>query len=129
MTAAPALAQDQSSAPHVSVELNAAEPGEGSCKLSFLIVNSHAEPIEKAVYETVLFNGNGQVERLTLFDFGELPAGRPRVRQFTVNGLACENLSQILINGAHECTAPGLAPEACEQGLELATRTDVELIG
>lgn len=114
---------------HVSIELNAVEAGDDACTLTFLVINGHDRPIAKAIYETVLFDGNGRVDRLTLFDFGTLPAGRPRVRQFSVPGMRCGNLSQVLINGAHACEAPGLAADACEAGLQVSTRTDVEMAG
>lgn len=113
----------------VSIELNAIKPADDGCTLTFLALNGHASPIEKVVYETVLFDSSGQVDRLTLFDFGTLPAGRPRVRQFTVSGIACDGLGQILINGAHTCDAADLDDGACEAGLILDTRTAIEVIG
>jgi hypothetical protein len=113
----------------VSIELNALKGGEGSCALTFMVINGHPAQIDKAVYETVLFDTNGQVDRLTLFDFGTLPPGRPRVRQFSVAGMTCEELGQVLINGAHTCDAPELHDGACEKGLILQSRTDAEVIG
>lgn len=113
----------------VSLELNAVKTAESGCTLTFLVINGHARPIENAVYETVLFNTGGQVDRLTLFDFGTLPAGRPRVRQFVVPGTTCEKLGQVLINGAHACTAPGLFEGACDADLNLGTRTGIEVTG
>lgn len=118
------LAQD---APHLSVELNAAQAQETGCKLSFVVTNSHAEDIAKAVFETVIFDANGQVSRLTLFDFGALPAGRPRVRQFVIPGTMCDGIGQVLINGAATCD--GAADGACVQGLTLSTKTDIEVTG
>ena len=113
----------------VLIELNAVKPIDGGCTLTFLALNGHAGQIDKAVYETVLFDTAGQVDRLTLFDFGTLPPGRPRVRQFSVTGLTCEGLGQVLINGAHTCEAPGLPASACEADLKLETRTKIEVIG
>ena len=65
---------------HVTIELNAVAPVDAACRMSFLIQNGHASDIRQAVFEAVLFDDQGRVERLTLFDFGELPAARPRVR-------------------------------------------------
>ena len=113
----------------VVIELNTVKSNEGGCTLTFMVTNGHSHPIEKAVYETVLFDSAGQVDRLTLFDFGTLPAGRPRVRQFSVSSLACDELSRLLINGAHTCEAPDLADGACTAGLILETRTGIEVIG
>ncbi len=124
-----AVAQDDELGAAVLIELNAVKSNEGSCTLTFLVMNGHANQIEKAVYETVLFDSAGQVDRLTLFDFGTLPPGRPRVRQFSVSGIACDGLSQVLINGAHTCEAPELANTACDAGLTLGTRTKIEVVG
>lgn len=124
-----AQAEDVDISNSVSIELNAIKEGDNSCSLTFLIINGHDAPIDKAVYETVLFDADGQVDRLTLFDFGALPPGRPRVRQFSVGGMSCANLGQILINGSHTCEANGLEEGACEKDLKFNTRTAVEVIG
>lgn len=124
-----ALADEAEIGKAVSIELNAMKEGDNSCALTFMIINGHDNAIDKVVYETVLFDGEGQVDRLTLFDFGTLPPGRPRVRQFSVGGMTCANLGQILINGSHTCDAGGLDEGACEKDLQLNSRTDVEVIG
>ncbi|WP_338550915.1 hypothetical protein [Roseovarius phycicola] len=124
-----ALAQDDELGEAVLIELNAVKSNEASCTLTFLALNGHPAPINKVVYETVLFDASGQVDRLTLFDFGTLPPGRPRVRQFTLQGLTCEGVGKVLINGAHTCDAPDLDAAACEAGLIVDTRTNIEVIG
>lgn len=124
-----ALADDEILTDAVLIELNAAKSSAESCTLTFLVLNGHAGTIEKAVYETVLFDTTGQVDRLTLFDFGSLPPGRPRVRQFSVPGLTCDGLGQVLINGAHVCETDDLPETACETGLTLDTRTKIEVTG
>lgn len=126
--AAPALAQEDLGAA-LSVELNALDTVEGACRMSFLIQNGHESEITQAVFEAVLFDTEGRVDRLTLFDFGSLPAARPRVRQFVVPDMACDGLGQVLFNGAQTCSGEGLAEDACEAGLVLTSRTDVELLG
>jgi hypothetical protein len=127
LTTTPALAQEAET-PSLSIELNAQASSATGCLLTFMASNGHAEEIESAVFETVLFDKDGQVDRLTLFDFGSLPAGRPRVRQFQVEGLSCDALGQVLINGANSCKAGGADSALCGT-LELNSRTDVELIG
>ncbi|TCM84530.1 hypothetical protein [Rhodovulum steppense] len=129
LTALPLAAGADDASAALSLELNAVAEAEGGCLLTFVAENGHATDIAAAVFETVLMDATGRVERLTLFDFGTLPAGRPRVRQFVVPDLACADLGRVLINGAHLCEAgePGLAP--CAEGLRLGTRTDVEVIG
>ncbi len=123
--AAPAAAEDGV----LRVELNAAETTDTACRLSFLIENTHGADIAQAVYETVLFNADGEVDQLTLFDFGTLPTGRPRVRQFEVPGLACNDLSRLLINGASTCKAGDLGADVCAATLSLSSRTAIALLG
>lgn len=125
---AASLAQEELGA-QLLVELNAAEAQGPDCKLSFLVMNGHPSEISKAVFETVLFDAAGQVDRLTLFNFGALPPARPRVRQFVISGLACDNLSQVLFNGANTCESDALEPGACETDLRLETRTGIKVTG
>ncbi|WP_120499745.1 hypothetical protein [Roseovarius sp. EL26] len=124
-----AQAQDTVATPGIAIELNAVQTQDNSCRLSFVVQNTHAAEISNAVYETVLFDATGQVERMTLLDFGTLPPARPRVRQFVLSGVSCDDLSQILINGAHACVAAGLEKTACTQDIKLTTRTNIEVTG
>lgn len=121
-------AQDVQGA-HLSIELNALQPVDDACQISFLIQNGHDVDIDQAVFEAVLFDTEGRVDRLTLFDFGALPSARPRVRQFVVPGLACASLGRVLINGAETCSGDGVPQDACTKALDLRTRTDVEVLG
>jgi len=124
---APSIAPAQDAAPQLTIELNAAQTVDQGCKLSFLVTNGHATDIAKAVFETVIFDDQGQVSRLTLFDFASLPSSRPRVRQFVIPGAACDGIGQVLFNGADTCD--GLEAAACTANLSLATRTDIEVLG
>lgn len=130
LIAAPiAAVADETKPSGLSIELNQAKGKDANCTLSFLVINGHKSAIEHAVYEAVLFDKSGQIDRLTLFDFGKLPAGRPRVRQFVVPGTACEGLGRILFNGAHACKAGDLGDAACTENLNLKSRIAVEVIG
>ncbi|MBZ8119757.1 hypothetical protein KUD11_14025 [Roseovarius sp. LXJ103] len=127
--ATPLAAQESDIEAVIALELNAIKTTEAGCTLSFMIINGHGSAIDKLVYETVLFDAAGQVDRLTLFDFGALPPARPRVRQFSVPGVACEGLDMLLINGANTCESADLGPAACETGLTVSSRTEIEVQG
>lgn len=119
----------ESSALGLSIELSAAEEQDGTCLMSFVVQNHHAQDIDSAVFETVLFGETGQVARMTLLDFEHLPAGRLRVRQFRFDGMSCAGISRILINGAEKCSGTGLRDNACSDNLMLTSRVKTELIG
>jgi hypothetical protein len=118
-------AHAQETAGSLSLELNRIDPLEGACRLTFLAENGLGADLQTLSLETVLIDREGRVERLTLFEFGALPNGVPRVRQFDLAGLACESLGRVLINGVADCSAG----DGCAAGLDLSSRTDVELIG
>lgn len=122
----PALADEPS--PGLSLELNTQESSQAGCLLTFMVTNPHPQDIKSAIFETVLLNTDGQVDRLTLFDFGALPANRPRVRQFQLDGLACEDLAKVLINGVNTCDARGAQSDLCDSP-ETSSRTGTEVIG
>jgi len=123
LTMTPAGAQEASSS--LSIELNRIDPMDGACRLTFLAENALGTDLDVLSLETVLIDAEGRVDRLTLFDFGALPDGVPRVRQFDVPDLECGTLGRVLINGVAECSAG----ENCADALRLSTRTDVEVIG
>lgn len=124
-----ASAENTQGAGGVTIELSSAVDQEQGCLLSFVVENAHPADIGGAVYETVLFGAQGEVALLTLLDFQDLPAGRPRVRQFKFDGLACNQISRILINGVQGCAYPGDLADACLSGLTLRSRLETELIG
>lgn len=124
VAAAPALAESAAS-PRLSLELNRVDALDGACRLTFMAENGLGADLAALALETVLIATDGQVERLTLFEFGALPDGVPRVRQFDVPGLSCEGLGRVLINGVAQCEGA----ETCDGALVLGSRTDVEVIG
>lgn len=113
----------------LTVELNTVTPLNAGCRLTFMATNAMPADIGKLVLETVLLTTEGTVDRLTLFDMQDLPANRPRVRQFDVPNLTCNALGKVLINGVGTCDGDGLDPTTCAGRLELTSRTDVEILG
>lgn len=130
----PAMA-DATATARLSVELNRidtvqiatvqSDMMQDACRLTFLAQNMLGADIAALALETVLIDVDGRVDRLTLFDFGALPEGIPRVRQFDIPGLACERLGRVLINGVAECSGA----QAFGGALDLGSRTDVEVVG
>ncbi|MGR3546191.1 MAG: hypothetical protein ACU0CB_04750 [Roseovarius sp.] len=125
----PALAEERT-APALALTLNSQETTEaGGCRLTFVLQNDLAAALERLVAEAVLFDAAGRVASLTLFDFGALPEGRPRVRQFDLAGQGCDGIGAVLINGIGTCDGAGITPGACLAALRLASETDIEVTG
>ncbi|MEQ5869083.1 hypothetical protein J4E08_04120 [Sagittula sp. NFXS13] len=131
LLALPAQAQEDAS-DKLTIELNSVEAQDGNCRMSFVVLNGFDTDLKSAVFEAVLFDKAGAVDRMTLFDFGSLPATRTRVRQFVVPQLACDSLGRVLINGAQTCETDieaSTAQDVCGKALNLRSRIDVEVIG
>lgn len=125
-----ALAQSADDNPsELLLELNTVQEVNGACRLTFLVQNETGSDIEKAAFETVIFDSSGRVVTLSLFDFRDLPADRPRVRQFGLPDLNCDSIGRVLINGANSCVVDGSESDICATGLNLTSRIDVELLG
>ena len=131
-SAVPVMAPAQSAEDTTSrlfLELNSVQDVEGSCRLTFLARNGTGMAIEQAVFETVIFDTSGKVVSLSLFNFRELPADRPRVRQFDLPGMTCDTVGKALINGANSCVIGGAESRICHEALSLGSRLAVELLG
>jgi hypothetical protein len=122
LAAVPAWAQS-APAPALSLELNAAQPSEKGCRLTFVVSNALGVDLSRAAFEIALFNEAGVVDRLTVLDFKDLPAGKTKVTRFDLAGADCGKLSRVLINSAIECT--GVEPAACMRALKTATKTAI----
>jgi hypothetical protein len=116
-------------APSISVEMNQIQQHEGACQLTFMLRNTLQVDIATLVFETVLLTKDGTVNRLTLFDMHDVPSGTPRVRQFNVPNLICDDLGQVLINGVAECSGGELDTQTCAGSLQFSSRIDVEMLG
>lgn len=129
LAAGAAEAEQSQPDPVLRIELNTATDVEGACRLSFLAENGLSVDLDALVLETVVFTTERQVDRLTLFDFQTVPAGRPRVRQFDLAGVTCAGMGSLLINGVEACSGDGIEPTDCQGALQLESRTEIEVQG
>ena len=116
---------DPAQGPVLSFELNAAQPSDKGCRLTFVVSNALGADLSKAAFEIALFNEAGVVDRLTVLDFKDLPAGKTKVARFDLAGAHCGKLSRVLINSATECAGTGVEPAACMRALKTSTRTAI----
>ena len=132
--ASPALAQSNDetaadAAPSLLIELNTFSQVESACRLIFMATNTLGQDLSSVSFETVLIDQEGTVDRLTVFDFQDLPDDRPRVRQFDLANTDCEAIGTILINGFASCEGDGVTEAACIEGLIVSSKSDVEISG
>ena len=121
----PAWAQQSAPVPALTLELNAAQASDKGCRLTFVVSNNLGADLSKAAFEIALFNEAGVVDRLTVLDFKELPAGKTKVTRFDLAGADCTKVSRVLINSATECAGTGVEPSACMRELKTNTKTGI----
>ena len=121
----PAGAKDAAKDPALILELNGAQPSDKGCRLTFVVTNNLGAELTKAAFEIALFNDAGVVDRLTVLDFNELPAGKTKVARFDLAGTDCAKVSRVLINHATECVGAGIDPKACLSELEPQTKSTI----
>lgn len=124
-----AAGPSQAAGDGLALELNTLQQLDPGCRLVFTIANATGRDVDALVYEVVLFDRDGAVSLLTLFDFRDVPDGRTRVRQFDLPELSCAAIGGFLVNGAATCEGEGLAPAACAEATRTTSRTDVEVLG
>jgi hypothetical protein len=121
----PAWAQESAPVPALTLELNGAQASEKGCRLTFVVNNTLGADLSKAAFEIALFNEAGVVDRLTVLDFKDLPAGKTKVTRFDLAGADCAKVSRVLINSATECAGTGIEPNACMRRLKTETKTGI----
>lgn len=129
MAAGPTQAQQGADAASLTIELNALQPSEGGCRLSFVATNGLGADIARVTYEMVLFDAAGLVERMSVLDFKEVPDGKTRVRQFDLAGADCARISRVLVNDAKACEGPGIETADCIHRLRTDSKADVPFSG
>jgi hypothetical protein len=111
--------------PALVLELNALQPSDKGCRLTFVVTNDLGSEVTKAAFEMALFNDAGVVDRLTVLDFNELPAGKTKVARFDLAGTDCKKVSRVLVNHATECAGTGIDPKACLSQLKTETKSAI----
>jgi hypothetical protein len=123
--AIPAFAEDAAPPRSLFLELNAAQPSQKGCRLTFVVTNGLGAIVSSAAFELALFNAEGVVDRLTVLEFRDMPAGKTKVSRFDLAGVECGKISRILINTTTTCAGEGIGAADCMQGIRTSTKTGI----
>jgi hypothetical protein len=103
----------------VRVELNGAENVDNRCRLTFVIQNTLARPIDSFKLDLVVFNTEGIVSRRLVTEMAPVRDAKTVVKTFAIDG-ACSDVGSILVNDVTAC-APDEAA-TCLDMLGLSSR-------
>jgi len=119
------MAQDAGPEAGLALELNALQPAEAGCRVTFLATNNLPVQLDRAAVEIAFFLQDGGIDRIVTLDFKALSPGKTKVLQFELAGLACPDLGWLLINDITACEGAGIAPTACLGNLVTTSRPDI----
>lgn len=105
----------------VGIELNKAASSDAGCRLTFVVKNDTQSLLEKTSYEIAAFDASKTVMKLLVFEFGRLPVGKTKVVEFALAGVACTDISRILVNTSPACIADGAASTICLDALRTSS--------
>ncbi len=104
------------------LELNAAVDAGDGCQLTFVASNNTGVALSKASYEVAVFDSDGLVSSLFVFEFGELPMNKTRVVLFSLPEQKCEKISRLLVNRQDECDSADGPQDICMKALNTSSR-------
>jgi len=112
----------------ISIQLNGAETVGDACRLTFVIRNELPKPVNALGLDLVMFDMSDGVSGYAAIDFGDLPAGKTRVRQYDVAKGDCTGISRVLMNEVRACEIEGNPAEDCLSRLQISTRSEIDFI-
>lgn len=119
--AGPVRAQEPATGP-IRIELNRLEAAGGDCRATVVVENGPVA-LASLKLDLVIFDGEGIVAKRIAAELAPLARGKTVVKTFPVAGLACPDVSRVLVNEIMSCTTDaGPAPD-CMDRIETASRT------
>lgn len=125
LTAPIAAAQ---SAETIAIQLNEAATVGDACRLTFVIRNELPETVQALGLDLVMFDKSEGVSGYAAVDFGELPAGKTRVRQYDVAKGNCTEIARVLVNDIWACEIGAGTATDCLPLLSPSSRSEIDLI-
>jgi|SRR5690554_8012027 hypothetical protein len=121
---APVAAQEPP-VPSLALELNAIQPADSGCRISFLATNALGGQIDRAAVELALFDMAGTIDRIVTLDFKNLSEGKTKVLQFELAGLECDELGRVLVNDVSACEGAITPASICLDALQTSTQLEI----
>ena len=106
----------------IHVELNKAEQVDAACKTFLLIENRTAEDYRKIKLDLVVFNTDKIIEKRFALNVAPIAANKTLVKNFNIADIACDDISQILLNDVLDCEQ-NLEP--CINVIDVSTKSSI----
>ncbi|MCV0425720.1 MAG: hypothetical protein K5905_09615 [Roseibium sp.] len=112
----------------ITIQLNTAETTGDACRLTFVIRNQMATPVDALGLDLVMFDQTEGVSGYAAVDFGAMPSGKTVVRQYDVGKGTCSNISRVLLNEVRTCKVADSQLSDCLSRLQITSRSEIDFI-
>ena len=79
----------------------------------------------RITYVVVVFDAESRVSQFLILEFGNVPVGKTKVRQFNIENSKCSDISRVLVNNASKCSSEGKPLPVCLDTLTTSSRTNI----
>jgi hypothetical protein len=112
----------------IAVEFNDLQQMDDACRAVFVLQNDLTQAIEDLALRVVAFDSEQRAKLFLSLDIGALPAGKTRVVRFDLGGgLACDDISRLLLDDVTRCKGGELAPATCLEAISLSSRAGLPI--
>jgi len=113
----------------LTVELNKMEPAEeGGCRAYFLFRNQTGDTFDGFEMSLAILDGQGVIDSLLAVDAAPLPVARTTLKLFEIPGLACSDISEILLHDITACSLQDAGETDCFPLVSLQSKADAALV-
>jgi len=112
----------------VEIELNKLEAVEGACRTYMIFRNQTESSFASYRLDLVLFGKDGVLAKRLVVEAAPLAASKTTLKQFDIQGMACPDLGQVLLNDVTVCRDQGGERTDCTAAVKLLTKGDVPFV-
>lgn len=128
LAAGTARAAEQATAavPTIALELNKLEATDKGCRAAVVLNNQTDIAYQTLKLDLVMFEGGVFTRRVAL-DLAPVRAQKRSVKLFDLDGIACDKISELLINDVIDCKTDAGTADNCLQRLTTSSLSNVKL--
>lgn len=112
----------------VEIELNKLEPVDGACRAYMVFRNQSDSTFASYRLDLVMFGKDGVLAKRIVVEAAPLAASKTSLKQFDIQGLACPDLGQVLLNDVTACRDQVGEKPDCAAAVKLQSKGDVQFV-
>ena len=112
----------------IRLELNKLEPNEGYCRAYFLFANTSERRYDDVKFDIAIFDKHGIVLKRLAISAGTLRTDKRILKLFDIDGLACADIGEVLVNDMLSCESGGEPVPDCIDLVSVASRAQAKVV-